>query len=118
MPALVLAAVTFLLMWVLFILPQQRRIKAHRTFVATLAVDDEVVTQSGMLGRIVEVDGEIISLEIAPDVVARFARGAIAARPGDERVPVPSATAADRAVDPPVDAEPVEPDSDPEPAEK
>lgn len=107
MPALIVAAVTFLLLWVLFILPQQRRLKAHREFVSSLAVGDEVITTSGLLGTVVRVEGEEVGLEVADGVVLRFARGAMAARPGDEPpapepepVPaVPATTAADRALD-------------------
>jgi preprotein translocase subunit YajC len=117
MAALVLLAVTFLLMWGLFILPQQRRVKAHREFVATVAAGDEVITTSGLLGTVVEVDGDVVSLEVAEGVVVRFARGAIAARPGDEPAApapaLPSGTAADRAVE----DRPVTPDPEPTSAE-
>ena len=42
-PFLLLAG-TFLLMWVLFILPQQRRLRAHQAVVRSLQVGDEVMT--------------------------------------------------------------------------
>lgn len=109
-PVIVLA-VTFALMWVLFILPQQRRIKAHRAFVETLAVGDEVITTSGLYGTIAALDDDDVRLELAPGVVVRSARGAIAARPGDvvetpRRRSVVAGTAADRALDEPSPAEP------------
>ena len=54
-------------------------------------------------------DDEVVHLEIAPGTVVRLARGAVARRLGEEPVDeepapadVPSATAADRAVDAPV----------------
>src|SRR5687768_17159530 len=115
MGPVIVIAVTFALMWVLFIFPQQRRIKAHRAFVETLSIGDEVITTSGMFGTITGVEGDEVALEISPGVAVRFARGAIAARPNDVVTPepepsVPASTAADRALDGP-------PPTDPSPAE-
>src|SRR5262245_58701634 len=105
-PFLLLAG-TFLLMWVLFILPQQRWIRAHREVVASLEVGDEVMTTAGMYGTItaIDADDDVVQLEIAPGTVVRLARGAIAQRVGLEPEPEdtparPSGTAADRAVEP------------------
>lgn len=105
MEALILLAVTFLLMWVLFILPQQRRLRAHQAVVARLEVGDEVMATSGLYGTVTELDDEVVHLEVAPGTVVRLARAAVARRLADEAVepPVerPSGTAADRAVEPP-----------------
>ena len=111
MAPLLILAVTFLLMWVLFIFPQQRRLKAHRALVARLEVGDEVMATSGLFGTIADLDDEVVHLEVADGVVLRLARGAIATRvgeepvveeaPAEEAVEVPSATAADRALDEP-----------------
>ena len=113
MPALILLAVTFLLMWVLFIFPQQRRLKAHQALVASLEVGDEVMTTSGFYGTITELEDDIVHVEVAAGTVVRLARGAVARRIGEEPEPepepepavedtveVPSETAADRAVAP------------------
>lgn len=105
MEALILLAVTFLLMWVLFILPQQRRIKAHRALVARLEVGDEVMATSGLYGRVSALDDEVVHLEVAPGTVVRLARGAVARRLSEDPVVAeppadrPSGTAADRAPD-------------------
>jgi len=110
MGALILLAVTFVLMWVLFILPQQRRIKAHQAVVARLEVGDEVMATSGIYGTITQLDDELVHLEVAPGVVVRLARGAVARRLADDVAPDaelaagddgPAGTAADRAVEPP-----------------
>ena len=77
MAPFIVLAVTFLLMWVLFILPQQRRMKAHQAVVAALKVGDDVMTTAGIYGRIAEVDGETVLLEVAPGIELRVARGAI-----------------------------------------
>ena len=104
----ILLAGTFLLMWVLFILPQQRRMRAHRELVGSLEVGDDVMTTAGMYGTItaIDEDHEVVHLEIAPGTVIRLARGAVAQRLGIEDAPEdttparPSGTAADRAVEP------------------
>jgi preprotein translocase subunit YajC len=74
-PVIVLAA-TIGLTWLLFILPQQRRIKAHQATVAALKVGDRVMTTSGMFGTITDLDDETFHLEVAPGTVVQFARGA------------------------------------------
>jgi preprotein translocase subunit YajC len=105
MDALILLAVTFLLMWVLFILPQQRRLKAHQALGRRLEVGDEVMATSGLYGTVTDLDDEVVHLEIAPGTVVRVARGAVARRIAEEAPAVvdeparPSGTAADRAVE-------------------
>lgn len=107
MGALLILVVTFLLIWGLFILPQQKRIKAHQALVSRLQVGDEVMTSTGLYGTITDLDDEIAWLELAPGTVVRSARGAIARRLSEEAAPEPgapparpAATAADRAVGP------------------
>ena len=79
------------LAWGFVILPQQRRVKTHRTFVDALSVGDEVVTTAGVYGTVVGLEGETVRLRIAPDVeitIARLAIGrqqptAVTAEPAD-----------------------------------
>jgi preprotein translocase subunit YajC len=103
-PFLLLAG-TFLLMWVLFIRPQQRRLRAHQAVVRSLQVGDAVMTTAGMYGTITALDeeGDIVHLEVAPGTVVRLARGAIASKVGGEDPERPSPTAPDRAVEPPAE---------------
>jgi preprotein translocase subunit YajC len=66
-------------MYFLMIRPQQRRNRQMQSMQASLSPGDEVMTSSGMYGEIVEIDeadGTIL-LEVAPDVLVKFARGAI-----------------------------------------
>lgn len=72
--------ITFGLMWVLLILPQQRRMRAHEAVVASLEVGDEVVTAGGVYGTITSVDGETLAVEVAPGVVLRVLRSAVSQR--------------------------------------
>jgi preprotein translocase subunit YajC len=70
----------FLVLWAIVILPQQRRMRAHRALVSVLKEGDEVMTTSGILGTITAMDDEVLHLEIAPGVRLRIVRAAIARR--------------------------------------
>lgn len=88
MGSLIILVGTFAVFWLLFIRPQQARVRAHQALVATLEVGDEVVTTSGIHGTIRGLDADDARLEIAPGVEVRIARQAIARRqtpPGDDR---------------------------------
>lgn len=76
--ALVIPLLFFVLVWALFILPQQRRVRAHQALVATLSVGQEVVTTAGLFGVITALDPDEVRLEVAPGVELRFARAAVA----------------------------------------
>jgi preprotein translocase subunit YajC len=80
MQALIVLAITFALLWVLFILPQQRRVRAHQQLVSGLDEGDEVVLTAGIYGRITELGPEELSLEVAPGVEMRVARQAVLRR--------------------------------------
>lgn len=91
-------------MWLLFILPQQRRVRAHQAVVARLQVGDEVMTTAGIYGTVTELDDEVVHLAVAPGTVIRVARGAVGRRlvedvasPADALDAEPAGTAADRA---------------------
>jgi preprotein translocase subunit YajC len=62
----------------LLIRPQQRRQRAQRDLLGSLAIGDEVVTIGGIHGTIRELDDENATIEVAPGVQIRFLRGAIA----------------------------------------
>jgi preprotein translocase subunit YajC len=70
---------------------QRRRQKAAQAMQSTLGVGDEITTTSGMLGRIVALDGQIATLEVSPGVRVRFDRRAIAGP-----APTPPATSDSR----------------------
>jgi preprotein translocase subunit YajC len=70
----------FVALWAIVILPQQRRMKAHRALVSVLEVGDEVMTTSGIIGTITAIDDEVLHLEVAPGVTLRIVRAAIAQR--------------------------------------
>jgi len=80
MQALLILAVTFGLLWVLFLLPQQRRVRAHQQLVASLQEGDEIVLTAGIYGRITGLGPEEMTVEVAPSVELRVARMAVLRR--------------------------------------
>jgi preprotein translocase subunit YajC len=68
----------FVLFYFLLIRPQAKRAKEHKQMVGALSKDDEVVTNGGLLGRIVDIDESFITLEIAAGVNVKVQRHAVA----------------------------------------
>ena len=58
----------------LLIRPQQKKQKEHQAMISKLAAGDECVTAGGILGRIVEVSDNFITLEIADNVRIKVQR--------------------------------------------
>jgi len=83
MEPLIVLALTFALLWVLFIRPQQRRVRGHQALVATLEPGDTVVLTAGIYGRIVDLGPEDMTVEVAPGVELRVARQAVLRRVED-----------------------------------
>ncbi|WP_323042170.1 preprotein translocase subunit YajC [Gemmobacter sp.] len=69
----------FGIMYFLLIRPQQKKAKEHRTMVEALRRGDTVLTQGGIIGKVVKVkeDGEV-EVEIADGVKVRILKATIA----------------------------------------
>jgi preprotein translocase subunit YajC len=69
----------FGIMYFLLIRPQQKKVKEHQAMVAGLRRGDQVVTQGGIIGKVVKVreDGEL-EVEIAEGVKVRVVQSTIA----------------------------------------
>lgn len=69
----------FGIMYFLLIRPQQKKAKQHQAMVKALRRGDQVVTQGGMIGKVVKVkdDGEI-EVEISDGVKVRIVQSTIA----------------------------------------
>jgi preprotein translocase subunit YajC len=74
LPIIAIAAI----FWLLIIRPAQRRAKETAALQAALSVGDEVMLTSGVFGTIVAAADDHLQLEIAPGVVIRVVRGAVA----------------------------------------
>ncbi|MFV0259020.1 MAG: preprotein translocase subunit YajC [Acidimicrobiales bacterium] len=87
------------------ILPQQRRNRDHRALMASLAVGDEVVLNSGIYGFISGIEGDILWLEVAERVELKVSRSAVQAK-------IPDPAGADAAADADAKPEKNEPKAD------
>lgn len=106
MEPLIVLAVTFVLLWVLFILPQQRRVRAHQALVASLEPGDDVVLSAGIFGHIVDLGADEMRLEVAPGVELRVARQAVLRKVEDATEPDPPVDGATDGPDEPGPAAP------------
>jgi preprotein translocase subunit YajC len=64
----------FVLFYVIAIRPQRKRQKEHATMVAALNKGDEVVTSSGILGKVTSLDENYMVLNVANNVDMKFQR--------------------------------------------
>lgn len=68
----------FGIMYFLLIRPQQKKLKEHKAMVEALRKGDQVVTQGGMLAKVVKVkETDEVDVEIATGVVVRVVRSTI-----------------------------------------
>jgi len=74
---LVLFGGLFVFMYFVIIRPQQKRRKEQANLVAALAKGDEVVTSSGILGRITKIEGNFLVIEVSDKVELKFQREAV-----------------------------------------
>lgn len=86
--SLVILVPLMLAFYFVAIRPGRRRMQAMQAVQSSLAPGREVVTTAGLYGTVAEVDDDAgtITLEIAPGVTAKFARGAVM-KVVDEQVP-------------------------------
>ncbi|MFT5082274.1 MAG: preprotein translocase subunit YajC [Lentisphaeria bacterium] len=67
----------FIFMYFIVIRPQRKRQKEHQTLANGLAKGDEVILNSGMLGKVVEVDESYITLKASDSVELKFQKTAV-----------------------------------------
>lgn len=79
MPQLVMLGVFFLIFWLLIWRPQSKRAKAHKNLVSGLSKGEEVLTSGGILGRIVNVTDDYITLQVANNVELNFQKSSVMA---------------------------------------
>ena len=79
MPAYLFILVMLAVIWFFLIRPRQRRMREQQRQVAAIEVGDDVVTAGGLYGTVRELEDGEVRLEVAPDVVVRVARRAVAA---------------------------------------
>jgi preprotein translocase subunit YajC len=78
LPTLLFFGLMAALMYFMIIRPQSKRRRAAMELQRQVSVGDEVVTVVGLHATVSAIDGDIVTLEIAPGVHARYERAAIA----------------------------------------
>ena len=69
----------FLIMYFLLIRPQQKKVKEHKAMIEALRRGDQVLTQGGIIGKVVKVQEDgVVEVEIAEGVKVKVARHTIA----------------------------------------
>ena len=59
--------------------PQQKRTKEHQQLLSNLAKGDEIVTGSGILGKVKDIGEQFVTLEIASGVEVKIQKQAVGA---------------------------------------
>ncbi len=67
----------FAVFYFMLIRPQMKRAKEHRKLVAELSKGDEVVTNGGLLGKIIDVSDSFVTLELADNIEIKLQRHAV-----------------------------------------
>jgi preprotein translocase subunit YajC len=70
--------VIFGIFYFLIIRPQKKKDGEHKKFLADLKKGDEVMTQSGIFGRVAAIDETVVTLDVGNQVKIRVAKGFIA----------------------------------------
>lgn len=69
-------------MYLLLVRPQQKRLRAQRALIDSIAVGDEVVSAGGIVGVVRVLADEQVFLEVAEGVELRLVRSAISRKIG------------------------------------
>ncbi len=77
---LIMLLLIFAIMYFLLIRPQQKKLKEHQAMLAALRRGDQIVTQGGVVGKIIKVkdDSNEVEVEIAKGVNVRVIKSTIA----------------------------------------
>lgn len=67
----------FLFMYFLIIRPQRKRQKEHKDLITSLDTGNEVVMNSGLLGKIIRLDDNYLVLQAGNNVELKFQRQAV-----------------------------------------
>lgn len=69
----------FVVFYFLLIRPQQKRQKEHKAMLENISKGDEVVTMGGLLGKVVDLNDNFMTLEIAKGTQVKVQRNLVQA---------------------------------------
>jgi preprotein translocase subunit YajC len=78
MSGLLILAILLLAFWFILVRPQRARAREQRELIQELEPGDEIVSTGGLYGTITRIEDDLLHVEIAPGLIVRMARGAIA----------------------------------------
>lgn len=81
-----LLIIMLMIMYFVWLRPVTKERRAHQQMIEALKRGDEVVTQAGIFGRVVDISENIITLEVAKNVKIRVLRNTVAKKAA-ERAP-------------------------------
>jgi preprotein translocase subunit YajC len=84
--SIILLLIPLVLLYLLILRPARQRQRQAQNLQSTLAVGQEVMTTSGLIGVVSDLDDQRVTLTIAPGVDVQFVRAAVGAieRPIDD----------------------------------
>lgn len=71
-------ALILVVFYFLLVRPQQERARQVEEMLAGLRVNDEIVTNGGLHGRIVRVQDKVLTVELGPKLLVKLDRAAVA----------------------------------------
>mgnify|MGYP006101315701 FL=1 len=69
--------IIFVLFYFMLIRPQMKQAKEHKTLLAALKAGDEIISNSGMLGKITKINSQFATIEVAKDVEVKIQKQTI-----------------------------------------
>lgn len=73
----IILMVAMLVFYFLLFRPQQQKAKEQTKFLDSLEKGQDIITTSGIVGRISRIDGNIVTLQIDPKTFIRITKNAI-----------------------------------------
>ncbi|MFK5970323.1 MAG: preprotein translocase subunit YajC [Candidatus Marithrix sp.] len=74
---LIMLVVLFVVFYFLLIRPQTKRVKEHKKMVDSLTKGDEIMTGGGILGKIINMADDYVTIEIAPNIQIKVQRQSV-----------------------------------------
>lgn len=72
-----LLMMVIVVVWLFFLRPQAKKQKAQAKFIEAIQKGDEVVTNSGMFGKVNKIDGPIVTLQVDTKTFIRVTKSSI-----------------------------------------
>ncbi len=79
MSGFIIILILFAAIWLLFVMPARRRRTQHTAMQDSVDVGNEIITAGGLHGTVTAMGDDVVDVEVAPSVVVRLDRRAIAA---------------------------------------